>query len=71
MPLVLAAALLVFIWGVIKYVIAAGDSNEREEGRKFMLYGIIGLFVMVSIWGLVSVLINTFNLDLSFPPQFH
>jgi hypothetical protein len=69
-PLVFALALLTFVWGVVKYVIAAKDSNEREEGRMFMIYGIIALFVMISVWGLVAVLSNTFQIGSSFPPQF-
>lgn len=70
-PLVFAIALLVFVYGVVKFVIAAKDSHDREEGRMFMIYGIIALFVMVSVWGLVAVLANTFNVGSSFPPQFH
>jgi hypothetical protein len=69
-PLIFALALATFVWGVVKYVIAAKDSNEREEGRMFMIYGIIALFVMVSVWGLVSVLSNTFQIGSVFPPQF-
>lgn len=69
-PLVFAIALLVFVYGVVKYVIAAKDSHDREEGRMFMIYGIIALFVMVSVWGLVAVLANTFNIGSSFPPRF-
>ncbi len=69
-PLVFAVALLVFVYGVVKYVIAAHDSNDREEGRMFMIYGIVALFVMVSVWGLVAVLANTFNVGSSFPPRF-
>ena len=30
----------------------------------FFIYGIIGLFVMVSMWGIVYLLVNSFNLDL-------
>lgn len=67
-PLLFTVSLIVFIYGVVKYIMHADDEKEREEGRKFMLFGIIALFVMVSVWGLVQVLRNTFGLD-TFIPQ--
>lgn len=53
-PITVSAALLVFLWGVFKVVRAQGDTKAIEEGRKTMLWGIIALFVMVSVWGLVA-----------------
>lgn len=58
--LLMAFALLVFLYGLMRYMMDAGDDSKREESRQYMVYGIIGLFVMVSMWGLVQVLTNTF-----------
>ncbi|MEN9582776.1 MAG: hypothetical protein RL641_730 [Candidatus Parcubacteria bacterium] len=69
-PLIFSLAMLVFLYGVMKYVIAADGSDDREEGRWFMIYGIIGIFVMVSVWGLVGLISNTFDIGTSFPPSF-
>ncbi len=67
-PLVFAISFVVFIWGVFSYFIASGDSDEkRENGKKLMLYGIVGFFLMVSVWGLVNILLGTFNLSNSIP----
>lgn len=66
-PLLITVALAAFIYGVLKYVINASDSTKREEGRQFMIWGIIALFVMLSVWGLVNILSNTFNLNNSQP----
>ncbi len=60
-PVIMGLALLVFLWGVFKFIRAEGD--EKEQGRKFLIWGIVGLFVMVSIWGLVSILQYTFGLN--------
>ena len=57
-----ALAVLFFLWGVMKFIKDAADPKAREEGRQFMLYGIIGLFVMASVYGLVRILENTFQL---------
>ncbi|MEN9582777.1 MAG: hypothetical protein RL641_731 [Candidatus Parcubacteria bacterium] len=53
-----ALALLVFIFGIVRYVIASNE-EDKAKGRSFMIWGIIGLFVMVSVWGLVGFLGNT------------
>lgn len=61
-PLLITLAVIVFIVGVLKYIAGADDSAKREDGRKFMIYGIVALFVMISIWGLVGILQGTFGL---------
>lgn len=52
-----------FLWGVAKYILHSDDAKSREEGRGMMVYGVIAIFVMISIWGFVNLLDNTFNLD--------
>lgn len=59
--LLFAAALAYFIFGVIKFVIA-GDPEKKTEARSIVIQGIIGLFVIVSVWGLVGVIQSTFNI---------
>lgn len=54
-PIVISLAVIYFIWGVVQYV-TAGDEEKRKTGRDHMIYGVIGLFVIVSIWGLVGLL---------------
>lgn len=61
-PLLIGLAVVVFIYGVFKYIFAKGG-EDKEDGKSFMLWGIIGLFVMVSLWGFVSILTETFNLN--------
>ncbi len=65
-PLVFAIAFLVFIWGVFRYFIGGGD-DDRKKAVQLMLYGIAGFFVMVSVWGLVNILVGTFNLNSNVP----
>jgi len=55
-PILVALAVLLFIWGVIKFVFAAENDEARAEGKKVMTWGIIALFVIVSVWGLVELL---------------
>ena len=57
--LLVGLAVLVFFWGIIQYVIAQGDQKKLDEGKKVMIYGVIGLTVMVSVWGIVNLLTLT------------
>ena len=68
-PLVFALAFIVFIWGVFQYFIMGGhDEEAKEKGRSLMLWGLVGFFLMVSVWGLVNILVGTFNLS-QVPPN--
>lgn len=64
-PLIFAVAFLVFIFGVFRTFFSSGaDSEEkRKEGRKFIMYGIIGFFLMMSVWGIVNILVGTFGFN--------
>ena len=53
-PIVFALALLYFFWGLAQYILASGDAAKLEEGRNKMIWGIVALFVMASVWGLVA-----------------
>ncbi|MDE1874502.1 MAG: hypothetical protein KGI79_00885 [Patescibacteria group bacterium] len=57
--LLFAAAAFYFIWGVFKYIRNSDDPSGREEGGKHILYGIIGLFIMFSVWGIIQVVRST------------
>ncbi|MEX0933985.1 MAG: hypothetical protein WD003_01860 [Candidatus Paceibacterota bacterium] len=62
-PVIFTLALIFFLWGAAKYILKSDDATAQKEGRKFMLYGIIALFVMVSIGGLVGILGRTFDVE--------
>jgi len=58
-PVVGGLALLYFFWGLAKLVLNAGDEKGREEGKQIMKWGIVALFVLVSIWGIVIFIQRT------------
>lgn len=56
-PILFAVAFIVFLWGAFQTFIVGATSEEvKEHGRNLMLWGLIGFFVMVSLWGLVNIL---------------
>jgi len=62
-PIIITLAVIYLFYGVAKYVMAAGDEEKQKQGRSIMIYGVIGLFVIVSIWGLVGVVQSTFGVS--------
>ena len=61
--LLTAIALLVFLWGGFQYVYNSGSEQGREQGRKHILWGIIGLLIMLSAYAILSIAANTFGID--------
>ena len=59
-PVLFAVAFLVFLWGAFTtFILGASDDTAKTKGKDLMLYGLIGFFVMVSVWGLVNILTGT------------
>lgn len=61
-PILITLGVIYFIYGVITYAIAK-DEEAKTRGRDVMIYGLIALLVIVSIWGLVAILQNTFGIQ--------
>jgi hypothetical protein len=56
-----AAAAFYFVYGVFKFIQnkAAGESADIKEGANHVLWGTVGLFIMISVWGIIAVLKRT------------
>lgn len=66
-PLLFSLAVVGFIWGVIQYFINAENEEKRKKGKTYMIWGLVALFVMISMWGLVGILTNTFHIKTLIP----
>ena len=60
-PIVFALALLYFFWGLATYILSA--EHDKEIAKKRMLWGVVALFVMAAVWGLVRFLQTTLGID--------
>lgn len=58
--LAISFAILWIIVSIVRYLIAGGEEGRKKAGPA-ILWGIVGLFVILSIWGLVAILRNTFK----------
>lgn len=59
-PVLVALALLVFFWGVSKLILYADNEQKRREGINTIIWGLVALFVIVSVWGIVFLFTQTF-----------
>lgn len=63
-PLIFALAVVVFFYGVFKYMIlGGGDEGSRDEGKKLMLWAIVGFVVMVSLYGIIGLVSSSLGID--------
>ncbi|MGC9605582.1 MAG: pilin [Minisyncoccia bacterium] len=60
LSLLMAVAIVMFVWYVIKYYIRPNE--ERKQAGLYVMYSIIGFFVILSIWGIINILGSTFGL---------
>jgi phosphatidylglycerophosphatase A len=59
---IISLAILTFIWNIYHYFIVSDPENKKDAGL-YVMYSVIGLFVIISFWGLVNIVGNTLNLN--------
>lgn len=62
-PILLGMAILVFFWGIVKFISHAEDAKENSEGKQLILWGLITIFVMVAFWGIIGWLQSELDLN--------
>ena len=71
MPMLFTIALSFFVWGIVDFIRSSENSEARKKGKQRMLWGIIGLFAMVTFIGLTAILTETvFGADPILPQLF-
>ncbi|MDO8482128.1 MAG: hypothetical protein Q7S75_03540 [bacterium] len=60
--LVFSAGFFLFLWGLVVFLFKLDAGGDHADGKKHMLWGIVGMFIMVSVYGILAILDNTFNL---------
>jgi hypothetical protein len=60
-PIMLGLAVVYFFWGMIKFIMSAGDADKAKEGKGIMIWGVIAIAVMVALFGLVAWLGTIFG----------
>lgn len=60
--LLFAVALLVFLWGVFQYIKGSDNPEQRKTGTQHIIWGLIGLSIMVSAYAIINIALNTFGI---------
>lgn len=64
--LVFAAGFFLFVWGLVQFLWKL-DEGAQTSGKQHMLWGIVGMLIMVSVYGIIALIDDTFDLDLANP----
>lgn len=66
-----AAGFAWFLWGVARFIWKSEDEQERAQGKKNMIWGLVGMFIMVSVFAIVGLIADTIGADISnLPGEF-
>ena len=60
--LLAAAAFVLFVWGVFEFIRGAADETKRQEGRRAILWGLIGLVIIFGAYGIINLALGTFGI---------
>lgn len=61
--LIFAAGFLLFVWGIVEFLFGLSqDTEAKENGKMHMLWGVIGMAIMISAYGIIRIVANTFML---------
>ncbi len=65
-PLILllfALALAYFLWGVFEFISSQEEEAKKTTGKSHMMWGIIGITIMMGVWTILNIVLNTFNIS--------
>ena len=62
--LLMAVAIVMFVWYIIQYFIK--PDTEKKEAGSYLLYSVIGFVVILSIWGIVAIVGNSLGVGNSY-----
>ncbi len=61
--LIFSAGVFLFMWGLVMFLWQVDNPEERKKGVQHMLWGIIGVFIMATVFGIINIVLNTFGLE--------
>jgi hypothetical protein len=66
-PFLFSIAAVAFIWGIISYYMNPENEEKRKKGKSFIIGGLIALFIMTSMWGIIRIFSTTFGVKTVIP----
>ena len=59
--LAVALAFLYFLYGVFKFIVDMNDPQKKNFGKSHLLWGLVGLFIILSVGGILSIFKSVFG----------
>ncbi|MEX0924831.1 MAG: hypothetical protein WDZ82_02725 [Candidatus Paceibacterota bacterium] len=67
-PLILlmfTVATVLFAWGVITFITSEEGGEARQQGKTNLVYGLLGLFIMIAVYGIIRIIGATFGIPIA------
>jgi len=61
--LLFGIALISFFWGIFEFLSKSSSEEGRVRGKRNMVWGIIGMFIMFSVFGIINIILGTFGIQ--------
>lgn len=61
--LVFAAGFTYFMWGLVMFMWNVESDEAKKTGVNHMLWGLAGMLIMISVWGIIAMINNTLGLS--------
>jgi len=62
--LVFSIGFMLFVWGLVEFIANPADTTKKEKGQQHMLWGIVGMFIMIAVGGIIALIDDSFDLRL-------
>lgn len=59
--LIFALAVVIFVYGLVRYLISPDSEEVRKSSKSSMFWGLVGIFIMVSVYSIIKIIINTIS----------
>jgi len=59
-PILVMVALIIFFVGLIQYISQSGDAHAHGKSKGLILWGLVALFVLMSLWGILEIALSVF-----------
>lgn len=53
-----ALAIVIFLWGIMEFIYSSDDEKKKEDGKRHLVWGLVGMFIMFGVWGIIKIIQN-------------
>ncbi len=65
--LAFVVALLIFFWGIFEFIRAKGSGDTKDDGKSKIIWGVVGMLIMFSAYGIIRFILSLFGLSPTYP----